>query len=87
MAPGTVAEMDAVFTSAEGNPYDRDWMSNHGLNEEVLTEIPNSKHKLDLLVRHGAVIAGDKLCATYHSNGSPIVIEAEVSSPINHALK
>ena len=87
VAPGTVAQMDAVFASAEGNPYDRDWISNHGLNEEVLTEIPNSKHKLDLLVRHGAVVAGDKLCVIYHSNGSPVVIEGEVSSPNNHALK
>ena len=87
VAPGRVAQMDAVFASAEGNPYDRDWISNHGLNEEVLTEIPNSKHKLDLLVRHGAVVAGDKLCVTYHSNGSPVVIEGEVSSPNNHALK
>ena len=87
VAPGTVAQMDAVFASAEGNPYDRDWISNHGLNEEVLTEIPNSKHKLDLLVRHGAVVAGDKLCVTYHSNGNPVVVEGEVSSPNNHALK
>ena len=87
VAPGTDAQMDAVFTSAEGNPYDRDWMSNHGLNEEVLTVIPSSKHKLDLLVRHGAVVAGDKLCVTYHSNGSPVVIEGEVSSPNDHALK
>lgn len=87
VALGTVAQMDAVFSSAEGNPYDRDWISNHGLNEEVLTEIPNSKHKLDLLVRHGAVVAGDKLCVTYHSDGSPVVIEGEVSSPSKYALK
>ena len=87
VAPGTIAQMDAIFSSAEGNPYDRDWISNHGLNEEVLTEIPNSKHKLDLLVRHGAVVAGDKLCVTYHANGSPFVIEGEVSSPNKHALE
>ena len=79
VAPGTVAQMDAVFSSADGNPYDRDWISKHGLNEEVLTEIPNSKHKLDLLVRHGAVVAGDRLCVTYHSSGSPVVVEGEVS--------
>ena len=79
--------MDAVFSSADGNPYVRDWISKHGLNEEILTEIPNSKHKLDLLVRHGAVVAGDKLCVTYHSSGSPVVIKGEVSSPNKHALK
>ena len=86
VAPGTIAQMDAVFSSADGNPYDRDWISKHGLNGEVLTEIPNSKHKLDLLVRHGAVVAGDKLCVTYHSSGSPVVIEGEVSSPTNMRL-
>ena len=86
VAPGTIAQLDAVFSSAEGTPYDREWISNHGLNEEVLTEVPNSKHKLDLLVRHGAVVVGDKLCVTYHSSGSPVVVEGEVSSN-NHALK
>lgn len=40
--------------------------------------LPNN-YTLDLLVRHGAVVVGDKLCVTYHSPGTPVVIGGEVS--------
>ena len=73
--------MDQVFSSTDGKPYDRDWIRIHNVNKDMLEEIPSSKHKLDLLVRHGAVIVGDKLCVTYHSSGDPVVMEGEVSLP------
>lgn len=66
-----------IFASADGKPYDRDWMSKHNVNDDILEGVP-SKHKLDALVRHGAVIVGDKLCVTYHSSGNPHTIEGEV---------
>ena len=63
-----------IFTSAEGKPYDRDWMSKHNVKGDILVGVP-SKHKLNTLVRHGAVIVGDKLCVTYNSSGNPHIIE------------
>ena len=72
------AWVDGMFSSAHGNAYDRDWMSNHDVNDEILEGTP-SKHKLNLLVRHGAVVVGDKLCVTYHSSGIPVIIRGEVS--------
>lgn len=73
----TDAWVHGIFASADGKPYDRDWMSKHSVNDDILEGIP-SKHKLDTLVRHGAVIVGDKLCVTYHSSGNPLIIEGEV---------
>ena len=72
------AWVDGIFSSAHGNAYDRDWMRNHNVDDEILEGIP-SKHKLNLLVRHGAVVVGDKLCVTYHSSGTPVIIQGEVS--------
>ena len=70
--------VDRIFSSTDGKPYDRDWVKTHSVNQDILKGTP-SKHKLDLLVRHGAVVAGDKLCVTYHSSGNPVIIEGEVS--------
>lgn len=78
----TDAWIDRIFSSAEGKPYDRNWISVHNVNEDILKGVP-SKHKLDLLVRHGAVVVGDKLRVTYHSSGNPVTIDGEVS--LQHA--
>ncbi len=59
----TDACIDGILSSAVGRPYNRDWISENNVNEGVLRGIP-SKHKLDLLVRHSAVVASDKLCVT-----------------------
>lgn len=72
------AWVDGMFSSADGRPYDRDWISNHNVNDDILKGDP-SKHKLDLLFRYGAIIPGDKLCVTYRSSGNPVIIEGEVS--------
>ena len=72
------AWVDGIFSSADGRPYDRDWISNHNVNDDILKG-DTSKHKLDLLVRYGAVIPGDKLCVTYRSSGNPVIVEGEVS--------
>lgn len=72
------AWVDGIFSSADGRPYDRDWISNHNVNDDILEGDP-SKHKLDLLFRYGAIIPGDKLCVTYRSSGNPVIIEGEVS--------
>lgn len=69
--------MDTIFSSADGQSYDRDWIKIHNVNDSILKGIP-SKHKLDLLVRFGAVVVGDKLCVTYHSLGYPVIREGEV---------
>lgn len=52
-------------------------MSKHNVNGDILEGVP-TKHKLNTLVRHGAVIVGDKLCVTYHSSGNPHIIEGEL---------
>ena len=72
------AWMGGIFSAAIGKPYDRDWISANNVDAEILKGVP-SKHKLDLLVRHGAVVVGDKLCVMYHVSGKPVVIEGEVS--------
>ncbi|KAL9069024.1 MAG: hypothetical protein Q9161_005782 [Pseudevernia consocians] len=73
----TDALADRIFSSTDGKPYDRDWIKTHNVKQDILKGIP-SKHKLDLLVRHGAVVVGDKLCVTYNSSGNPVIIEGEV---------
>lgn len=78
----TDAEINGIFSSADGKPYDRDWITAYNVNEDILKGVP-SKHKLDLLVRHGAVVVGDKLCVTYYLSGDPVVLEGEVSPPIS----
>lgn len=79
----TNASMDAIFSSTDGKSYDRDWIRTHNVNDDILKGTP-SKHKLDLLVRHGAVIVGDRLCVTYHSLGKPVMEEGKVS--VQHDL-
>ena len=75
------AWVDGIFSSADGAAYDRDWMSNHDVNNDILDGTP-SKHKLNVLVKHGAVFVDDKLCVTYHASGNPTVIQGEVSIPL-----
>ena len=72
------AWMHGIFSS---EIYDRDWMSKHNVNDDILDGIP-SKHKLNVLFKHGAVFVDDKLCVTYHSSGNPTVKEGEVSIPL-----
>lgn len=69
--------VDEIF-SAEA--YDRNWMINHDVNSDILEGHP-SKHKLNVLVKHGTVFVDDILCVTYHSSGRPTVIEGVVSIP------
>ena len=70
--------VDGIFSLADGRPYDRDWIRNHNVNDDILKG-DSSKHKLDLLFRYGAIIPGDKLCVTYRLSGAPVIIEGEVS--------
>lgn len=71
------AQMEQILESTDGQPYDRNWIANNGVDEEVLTGW-TSKHKLDLLVRHGAVVAGDKLRITYHGPQGAVTEEGTV---------
>ena len=75
------AWVDGIFSSADGDTYDRDWISKHNVNNDILEGVP-SKHKLNVLVQHGAVFLDDKLCVTYHLSGNPTVIEGKVSIPL-----
>ena len=70
--------VDKIFSSADGDAYNRDWMSIHNVNNDILGGVP-SKHKLNVLVKQRAVYIDDKLCVTYNSSGNPTVIEGEVS--------
>ena len=70
-------QLNEVFSSTERKPYDRHWIANHGIDTKVL-EGWNSKHKLDLLVRHGAVVPGDKMRIYYIYPGGSVKKEGEV---------
>ena len=69
--------VDKMFSSA-GEEYNREWMSIHNVNNDVLGGVP-SKHKLNVLVKQRAVYIDDKLCVTYNSSGNSTVIKGEVS--------
>ena len=68
---------DQILSFANRQPYDRDWMSKYSINESCL-DGPLSKHKLDVLVRYGAVKVGDRLRVTYHRDDGPVVKIGEV---------
>lgn len=70
---------DQVLSSANRQPYDRDWMEIYHVNEDCLSGTP-SKHKLDVLLRYGAVKVGDRLCIEYHPDSGPVELFGEVSS-------
>lgn len=76
---------DDILSSANRQPYDRDWMSKYGISEECLSG-SKSKHKLDMLVRHGAVKVGDKLRVTYQQDGDPVIKIGEVLLRPSHFL-
>ena len=78
LRPNLGAWVDKIFSSADGDAYDRDWMSIHTVNNDILGGVP-SKHKLNVLVKQRAVYIDDKLCVTYNSSGNPTVIKGEVS--------
>ena len=78
----TNALIDAIFLSSDGKPYDRDWIRTHNVNDGILKGTP-SKHKLDLLVRHGAVVVGDKLRVTYSWSEKPVIEEGQVRAQQN----
>lgn len=63
---------DEILSSANGQPYDRDWMNKYGISEECLKG-SRSKHRLQMMVRHGAIKVGDKLCVTYYPGRGPVV--------------
>lgn len=74
---------DQILSSGNRQPYDRDWMKKYSISEDCLDGC-QSKHKLDALLRQGAVKVGDKLCVTYQSNGGPVFKTGEVGSRANH---
>ena len=84
LRPNTDAEIvdadawvDAIFSVEE---YDRKWMRKHDVNNDILEGRP-SKHKLNVLVKHGAVFIDDELCVTYLSSRNPEVKKGVVSIP------
>lgn len=77
---------DHILSSANRQPYDRDWMNKYGISEAWLLRGPQSKHTLDLLFKHGAIIPGDKLCITYQSPAGPVIKFAEVGKPVSNPL-
>ena len=79
-ARGMAILSDQILSSANRQPYDRDWMDRYNVNEDCLNGYP-SKHKLDVLLRYGAVRVGDRLSVTYHPDSGPVDRFGEVSSP------
>ena len=59
---------DQILSSANRQPYDRDWMTKYDINESCLHG-PPSVLKIDVLLSYGALKVGDKLCIPYRSDG------------------
>ena len=68
---------DEILSAANRKPYDRDWMERYNISDDCLNG-PASKHRLDVIVKSGALKVGDKLCVTYHPAGGPVVGYGEV---------
>lgn len=68
---------DKILSSANRQPYDRDWMERYNISDDYLNGSV-SKHRLDVIVNHGAVKVGDKLCVTYDPDGGPVAGFGEV---------
>lgn len=66
---------DNDLTCLSERPYNNEWMTLYGIDSTVL-ETFVSKHKLESLIRHGALQVGDHLYVanTYPGNGSSWVI-------------
>ena len=69
--------MDRVFNAAVNKNYDRKWMPQSDLDGSLLYGW-TSRHKLDQLVRHGAVVVGDILRVTYESAAGNVFKDGQV---------
>ena len=78
-ASSTAILPDHILSSANREPYNRDWMDRYNVSEDCLNGYP-SKHKLDVLLRYGAVKVGDRLCVEYHPDSGPVDMFGEASS-------
>lgn len=76
---------DDILSTASDQPYDRDWMTTYHIEATCLCTTP-SKHKVDMLVRHGAVKVGDKLCVVYDTGAGPFTKVGEVRVLSIHPL-
>lgn len=74
---------DHILSSANRQAYDRDWMDRYNVNEDCLNGYP-SKHKLDVLLRYGALRVGDRLCVAYHPDSGLVDKFGEVISHEGH---
>ena len=82
---------DHILSTVNRQPYNRDWMSKYNINDSCLNG-PSSKIKVDVLVKNGAIKAGDLLCVRYErDDGNENVEVGEVSRcdymPTSHTLK
>ena len=55
---------DQVLSTLNRQPYDRDWMSKYKIGDSCLNG-PSSEIQLDLLLKNGAIKAGDLLSVRY----------------------
>ena len=70
---------DQILSTVNRQPYNRDWMSKYNINDSCLNG-PSSKIKVDVLVKNGAIKAGDLLCVRYErDHGNENVEVGEVS--------
>ena len=67
-----------IFSSSLGKPYDRDWMTKHGVDERILAGFSSKTHFGSLVV-HGAIKIGDRLRVTYDSDSGTFHKEGTVS--------
>lgn len=63
---------DHVFALTEGIDYDRQWMEKYHISQDAL-KFPNSRDHLSHLVRHKAVVFGERMCLTYLSDAGHVI--------------
>jgi len=77
-APPTACLPNHIFIAAQGKDYDRQWMVKHNVDAAPLQSF-TSKQKLDHLMIHGAVKAGDRLRVTIDHGQGAHDVEGEVN--------
>ena len=65
---------DQTLSIVNRQPYDRDWMSKYDIDDSCLNG-PSSKIKLDVLLKNGAIKAGDLLYVSYELDDGSANIE------------
>ena len=74
---------DHIFVSSVGKPYNRDWITKHGIDETVLQGF-SSKHQFRSLIANDVIKLGDKLRMTYNNGNEAVHKEGTVCLNQSH---